>query len=369
MADGTDIISLVSPRPQSRWRPWLLLFGFWTVIALFSALSMYLNALSEDEKRSLRQSLAYSLPEFWLWFVLTPVVVFLGNRTARAGWGRFALVHVPASLVLGVMHGAATLTLLYLTAGRPASPTWTLPHLLKVELIYQAHLAVLIYWAVLGVTRGADSHRRLRDERLRSTQLEQQLTQTQLQALRAQLQPHFLFNTLNAISALALSDPPLARVMISRLGDFLRLTLEDDQQQHVPLRRELEFLDCYLGIQRVRFGDRLVTDFAIDPDTLDACVPHLILQPLVENALQHGLLRLAEGGTLRVAARRDADNLHLTVEDNGQGLAPGAIREGVGLGNTRARLEALGGSALGLRKRADGGTCVEVSLPYRAASA
>jgi LytS/YehU family sensor histidine kinase len=250
-------------------------------------------------------------------------------------------------------------------------PVHTFGQYVRMEFAYSYHLAVITYWIVLAVLRGMDSRRRLRDERLRNAQLETQLAQSQLQALRMQLQPHFLFNTLNAISALALADPLQARQMIARLSDFLRLTLEERHAPQVPLSRELEFLRCYLDIQRVRFQDRLGTRLEVDDDTLRAAVPNLILQPLVENALRHGLLAKAEPGHLHVVGRRDGDQLVLRVDDDGLGLPPDGASEGIGLANTRARLAMLfGGNArLDLQRRDGGGTRVELRLPFREVAA
>jgi LytS/YehU family sensor histidine kinase len=242
----------------------------------------------------------------------------------------------------------------------------TLGAYIRMEFAYSFHLAVLTYWVILVVLRGMESRRHLRDERLRRTQLETQLAQAQLQALRMQLQPHFLFNTLNAISALALADPLQARLMIARLSDFLRLTLEERHAPQVPLSRELEFLACYLGIQQVRFQDRLSTELDVADDTLTAAVPNLILQPLVENALRHGLQDKPGAGMLRVSTRRDGDQLHLRVDDDGLGLQPAGTAEGIGLGNTRSRLHMLFGDAAQLVLSAipGGGTRAEVRLPY-----
>jgi LytS/YehU family sensor histidine kinase len=245
-------------------------------------------------------------------------------------------------------------------------PVHTFGQYVRMEFAYSYHLAVITYWIVLAVLRGMDSRRRLRDERLRNAQLEAQLAQAQLQALRMQLQPHFLFNTLNAISALALADPLQARLMIARLSDFLRLTLEERHAPQVPLARELEFLACYLGIQQVRFQDRLSTELDVADDTLAAVVPNLILQPLVENALRHGLQDKPGAGTLRVSTRRDGDQLQLCVDDDGLGLPSADTAEGIGLGNTRSRLHMLFGEAAQLELSAipGGGTRAEVRLPY-----
>ncbi len=247
----------------------------------------------------------------------------------------------------------------------PKGNIYTFTDLLHDEAIYKFHLALLTYWLMLVVLRGLASRNSLKDERLRNAQLETKLAQSQLQVLRMQLQPHFLFNTLNAISALVLADPPQAKLMIARLSDFLRLTLEERHAQQVPLSREMQFLESYLGIQKVRFQDRLVTHLDMG-DTENAMVPSLILQPLVENALRHGLLARTDGGELHIVARRIDGELHLRVEDDGLGLPDTGPVEGVGLSNTRARLRAMFGdaAAMDLSRRLGGGTRVELRLPY-----
>ena len=231
-------------------------------------------------------------------------------------------------------------------------------------------LAVLTYWVVLVVLRGMDSTRRLREERLRRAELETQLAQSQLQALRTQIQPHFLFNTLNAISALALAEPMQARKMIARLSNLLRLTLEEQHVQLLPLSRELEFVRHYLEIQRARFRDRLETHFDVADEALRAEVPCMILQPLVENALHHGLLAKISRGSLRILAHREGAHLRLSVEDDGLGLPSGGVVEGMGLGNTRARLEKLfsGAASLQIQARGGGGTRVDLRVPFQAAT-
>jgi LytS/YehU family sensor histidine kinase len=313
----------------------------------------------------------WNLTNFWLWMLLVPAIGRLGRLTAGRGWGRFCLVHIPSSLALALGQTLARISVFWELCGSRQPAVHTLGQYLRGELVDNLHLAVLTYWVVLVVMRGMESTRRLREERLRRAELEAQLAQSQLQALRTQIQPHFLFNTLNAISALALADPMQARKMISRLSDLLRLTLEEHHVQVLPLARELQFVRHYLEIQRARFRDRLDTHFDVADETLSAEVPSMILQPLVENALHHGLLAKVSRGSLRIQARRDGRHLHLAVEDDGLGLPAGGVVEGVGLGNTRARLEKLFGAAASLRMQAleGGGTRVELRVPFHAAAA
>lgn len=358
---------MLEPAQRQRLKTLVLVFGFWTLLALSYALSAGLSDISEGNAPMWSRQVIWNLSNFWLWMLLVPVVAWLGRVTANHGWGRFFLVQIPASLMVALGQELLRITVFWTLCGPWQPSVHTLGQYLHNEFVYTFHLALLTYWIMLVVLRGLESQRRLRGERLRNAQLQTQLVQSQLQALRMQLQPHFLFNTLNAISALALSDPAQARLMIARLGDFLRLTLEERHSPQIPLSRELEFLHCYLGIQQVRFQDRLATHIHMDDDTLRAAVPNMILQPLVENALRHGLLSKSDHGTLHVSSRREGDKLQLCVEDDGLGLPPGGPREGVGLGNTRERLEVLFGNAarLNLHRRDGGGTRVVLVFPFR----
>ncbi|MFC5581421.1 sensor histidine kinase [Rhodanobacter terrae] len=359
-----------SPVPEDitsrQTRTWALAFGFWTLLALSYALSGGLASISEGYPPGWLRALAWNLSNFWLWMLLVPLVSWLGRQGTGRGWGRFCLVHVPAAPAVALLQMLAHLVVFWSLCGPGRMPVHTLGQYLRMEFAYSFHLAVLTYWIILVVLRGLESRRHLRGERLRRTQLETQLAQSQLQALRMQLQPHFLFNTLNAISALALADPLQARLMIARLSDFLRLTLEERHAPQVPLSRELDFLGCYLDIQQVRFQDRLSTELDVADDTLAAAVPNLILQPLVENALRHGLQDKPGAGILRVSTRRDGEQLQLRVDDDGLGLPPQGAPEGIGLGNTRSRLHMLFGdlARLELAPLAGGGTRAEVRLPF-----
>src|SRR5262249_867201 len=207
------------------------------------------------------------------------------------------------------------------------------------------------YGTILLFSQLVDYYRRHQDEALKISRLKTELAearlrvaQAQLDALKMQLQPHFLFNTLNSISALLEEDPESADQMLARLGDFLRMTLQNSGAQELSLHEELEFLRCYLDIERVRFQDRLHVVFSIDPETLTARVPNLVLQPLVENAIKHGISKRAGAGVVEIAAQREGSTLLLKVSDDGPGEFQPATGSGVGLANTRARLEQLYGS-------------------------
>jgi|GEM_PF-464545 two-component sensor histidine kinase len=229
---------------------------------------------------------------------------------------------------------------------------------------------VPIYWVIVCLAHALAYHRRSEERQRRAAELEASLAQARLQALQAQLQPHFLFNTLNAVATLVHKDPRAADEMITNLSELLRLALDGSAQQEVTLRRELELLDRYLDIQQVRFGDRLKVERELDAAALDARVPTLILQPLVENAIKHGIEPRADRGVIGIAARREGSVLQVVVRDSGGGLASSKQprdREGIGLANTRARLEGLYGNAsrMTLRNGADGGFSVEMEMPFR----
>jgi LytS/YehU family sensor histidine kinase len=225
--------------------------------------------------------------------------------------------------------------------------------------------AFCLYWLMLLGSHTIHFQSRLRAQQLRTSRLEAQLAQAQLSALKMQLHPHFLFNTLHSISALLHSDAEAADRMVARLGDFLRLTLENSDSHEVTLEQELEFLRCYLDIEMTRFQDRLRVDFAIGPGTLDALTPNLILQPLVENAIRHGIAHRIEPGCIEICSERSGDKLRLQVRDDGPGFASNTA--GIGLTNTRARLERLYGSGyvLQLSNGAQNGATVTLEIPFR----
>jgi sensor histidine kinase YesM len=235
-------------------------------------------------------------------------------------------------------------------------------------LLKNALLNLLIYWIIVCVSLAFDYYRKFRDRELRAADLERRLAEARLMALQMQLNPHFLFNTLHTISALMHKDVEAADSMVARLSDLLRLALENTDANEVPLEQELDFLRRYLEIEQTRFGDRLAVNLDIAPETLTVPVPNLLLQPLVENAIRHGIEPHRRPGTITLRATRDGDWLRLQVSDNGGGVPAGlAIQEGVGLANTRSRLQHLYGAAhrFDCARSAEGGFEVRVAVPFR----
>ena len=230
-----------------------------------------------------------------------------------------------------------------------------------------------LYWAVLSVSYAVEHYRKYRERELAAAELETRLAQAQLEALQAQLHPHFLFNALHTIGTLVRTgDAQRAVRVVAGLGDLLRRVLDEGGAQEVPLKQELEFIRSYLEIEQVRFRDRLRVTIHAAPDTLDAAVPPLVLQPLVENAIRHGITSRVEGGTVLVGSRLFDGRLLLTVRDDGLGIPGGAgPRPGVGLANTRARLERLYGLdfELAVENAPEGGVEARIALPFRLAHA
>ena len=240
-----------------------------------------------------------------------------------------------------------------------------------VLLVTGFHENIITYWGILGIQWGFRYYRGFREREMHASELKAQLVKAQLSALKMQLQPHFLFNTLNAIMVLVRQQRGRqAEEMLARLSDLLRCVLEDVEAQQIPLRRELEYLRLYLSIEQVRFQDRLGIEITADDTALDAAVPHMGLQPIVENAVRHGIGRVAAAGIIRISALRTGQTLIIRVADDGPGLGAADLAEGrgIGLANTRARLHQLYGDAASLKvENGERGVVATMTMPYRAA--
>ena len=351
----------------------------WTLFGLFFASQSYLGQVYWGREASWAQALIAWMPCAFAWAVLTPAMLRAARRfpVRREGWPRTLAVHLCAASVCSTLALVIYFTVRQLLALIvPAAASHIPPF--KTLLVAEFHASVVTYCAVVGVGFTIDYYRRYRERDLRAAQLESQLAQAQLDALRKQLQPHFLFNTLNTVSILIDEDTRAAREMLVRLSDLLRATLDRARAHEVTLRQELEFIEGYLEIERTRFQDRLTVTVEADPRTLDARVPDLILQPIVENAIRHGVAPRAEAGRIEIRAERQNGSLRLQVQDDGRGLpnettgakgTEGAQGRGVGIANTRARLAQLYGAEhqFEMRGAPGGGLCVEITIPFRAA--
>jgi two-component system LytT family sensor kinase len=336
----------------------LVVWLAWTALAVFFGVTTSLTYISQGNAPVWGLALAVAFTQWWLWALLTPLVVWLTRRLPLTR-GRLRLA-VPAHLGCG-------LTIALVKSLAENGLRQSLLDVRPLLLVNNVALQMLIYWAIVAFTMVLD---RFGQSRARAAETEARLSQAQVQLLRAQLQPHFLFNALNAVSELIHEDPEKAEQTIGLLSDLLRATLEAGDRLEVPLVEELALVDRYLAIQRIRFGDRLRVETALEPGCGTLLVPHLCLQPLVENAIRHGLSRRARGGLIRVSAATAAGRVALAVEDDGDGLSPTAV-EGIGLVNTRARLSSIygGAASVTMSPRAGGGTIATIALPMRGSAA
>ena len=357
-----------------------VIFGVATLLGLFSTFQAYQAVTflsSEPRKSSIWLLAGMNLGYWYIWALLTPTVFWLARRFpfGRGVWLRSLPVHLVSVVVITLAHIVAyegfRFWLMTAFWPGPMKQQYSWWGLVTDTYFRNFDWEMMTYWAISGAFYSVTYHQESQDRALKGSRLETQLAEAQLQALQRQLHPHFLFNTLNAISALMHRDVEAADQMLSKLSDLLRIALDQRGAQEVALKDELEFLQKYLEIEQARFGDRLSVEFAIDPDTLDAQVPNLILQPLVENSIRHAVAVRIEPGHIAVTARQNDDRLELSVRDNGPGLPKGrpvAPASGVGLANTRSRLERLYGASqhLTFAEPPGGGLLVTVSMPFKA---
>ncbi len=357
------------------WLKWATVFGFWTLFSFLNANQVYFEMLHRPGMRhSWWRIVFWQLVVWYTWGCLTPIILGLGRRVAGAGthWFRVLVVHLPMSLVLPAVHVAAATALRMLI--QPFD-VWsdTRPFLDQYsgELRSLFLFDFFVYWAVLGVGYAFDYRERYRERESAASELKAQLAQARLEALKVQLHPHFLFNTLHAISGLVRGGEMQPAVnMIAGLSELLRRALDSADEQEAPLREEVKFVELYLNIQSVRFPDRLTVRMDVAPDALDALVPNMILQPLVENAVRHGISPSESPGLIVVSAYRAGRMLHVEVSDDGPGLQSGwrmEESEGIGLANTLERLKRLYASEHRFELRSGEGRGVTASLviPFR----
>lgn len=359
--------------PHERpWVKWALIPGAWLVYALVMTTQTYFAYMREG----------YSVP-FWggavlpsfiysvFWILLTPLVLFLARRFPLdpAHRKRNIVVHIFLSLGIAVFQRVgyeATVMALNATDKWPFS--W--------ERLFQLTIGffdygLLVYWVILLMHQALEYTRLIKEEEVRASTLKTQLVEAQLQTLKTQLQPHFLFNTLHSISELIHEDVEAADTMIARLGDFLRFTLQNSGKQMVTLQKDLESMRSYFDIERSRFQEALTMQMEIEPQTLDALVPSFLWQPIVENSIRHGIATSTRRGRIIIRAKRRDTTLRLEVEDNGTGLADSGTspryKEGLGLANTRRILQHIYGPAhrLELANAPGGGVVVTMEIPFR----
>ena len=357
-----------------KYRRAVLLFVGWTLVSVIFAGISYAAAIVENNKEfGFGSALRLNLVQFYLWAILAPFVFRFTRRfpiEVRPLNVSNLLLYFPALISFAAIHQVLHLAVLW-----SISPRWRQKYPALIDC-YRAYFAfgfyidLIIALLIVIAVHALLYYQNFRASELAQSSLKAQLAQAQLRALKMQIHPHFLFNTLHSISSLVLEEPAKANSMIARLGDFLRLTLENSDQQLVTLKEETEFLRCYLDIEQVRFGDRLTVKFELEPQTLSAQVPHLILQPVMENAIQHAIAPRATQGHINIEAKRLNSLLRVAISDNGPGISSNANLLGkkcVGLSNVRARLQQIYGPdfRFELINAGDGGLSVVMEIPFQ----
>jgi two-component system, LytTR family, sensor kinase len=350
------------------------ILGGWTAFGLLTASQRYLLFWMQGRPIPAGEALIGALTEAWIWALATIIIFWLARRypPVRGRLVHHAAAHAVAAIALSVARGALMVGI------ARWSPLFS-ERTFRDQFLMHFNQYFLFYWLLLGIAWAVYYYARFRERELEAERLAAGLIEARLQALKMQLHPHFLFNTLNAISALVPPEAQPARRMVARLGDLLRIALDHEATQEVTLAEELEFLEPYAEIERTRLGDRLALEVAVEPEALTARVPHLVLQPLVENAIRHGIAPRAAPGRVRIEGRVEAKSLVLTVTNTGHtaraagyaadgGEASHPDGGGLGLPNIRSRLEQLYGADHRFRSGpAGGGEWVsEIRIPFRA---
>ncbi len=361
-------------RPRGKAYPYII----WPLIGLVFAGQFYLFTRQSGYAVGWRRVFVWEVTRWSLWAILAPLMISFIRRRPILSWRktRPILIHALVSVLFSLVHLVLFAVSLWLEAKiiDAIATNQSLMALLRSSIseafkLFQTaftldfHIGILVYWSILVVCQALDSSRR-------AAQLETQLANAQLEALKMQLHPHFLFNTLNSITALLHQDVEAADEMIGELGSFLRMTLKNPGGTEVRLQEELNFLKSYLQIEKVRFQDKLAVNFIIDPETVDAKVPNLILQPIIENAIRHAVAPKKDAGQIDIHARRENGRLHIQIMDNGPGISGSnsdQFKEGIGLQNIRARLQKLYGAdhVFRLSNRTGGGLNVELEIAFR----
>lgn len=350
---------------KNRWARWIAAILLWSTLG-------FLFALPGLSSSGWKHVLLDSLAQWWSWGLVALLILWIDARLPfkENQLGMRILAHLFASVPVTFLYFYVVLAM-HALLGRGA---WAnLAHPRSLLNPFALLWSWLVYWVIFGVHQTFRYYEHYRASELRLERMKRSFSQARLNALRMQLDPHFLFNALNTISSQVERDPRLARTMIEHLGDLLRLSLDSRDKQEIPFAEELAFLEHYLAIQKIRF-ENLRIDIQVTPEVKYALVPCLIVQPLVENAIRHGISRRASGGTVTVTAGRGANQIEIRVLDDGVGLPPGwnlKTSAGMGLSVTRERivnLHAEGTSKFSVRPRTGGGTEVEISLPLRFAA-
>jgi two-component system, LytTR family, sensor kinase len=340
-----------------------IVFASWSLLAIFLAVNRALYRITVGRPTEFVHFLSMVLLDYWIWVALTLLIFYFSQRFqfTRTTWVRSTIVHCGCCVLITFLHevGSHVLRLpLQIPEGFQGSP-------FKLRIVASLYEDLWMYWSIVVVWSLFEYYQRYRERDIRATRLSEQLARAELQGLRSQLHPHFLFNTLNSIAALLHRDVDAADDMIADLGYLLRVYLAGETEQEISLDRELQLLNTYIRIQQRRFQDRLSWSTDLEEGLLHAAVPPLLLQPLVENAILHGIAPRSSPGWARVTVRKEESNLLIEVADNGVGLGAN-YTEGLGLSNTRSRLKQLYGDKHSFVLRGDNaGVIITITLPLR----
>ncbi|MBX7173010.1 MAG: histidine kinase [Pyrinomonadaceae bacterium] len=356
-------------------KKFIIIFLAWTLFGVFFAAQGYANSVFFGKPVPFSLQLSLWLICGYGWMILTPAVHFFSKKFSikSSQIGRNLLTHLILAVFTALVHLLLFVSFTSLFAGETGNP-FSFKEAFARLLFTNFHFDFLVYWALIGIFHLREINRRFVEREretarlaLETSQLETRLAEARLEALKMQIQPHFLFNTLNSISVLMRDDVITANKMLIRLSELLRTALKSESSQTISLQEELEFLRGYLEIEQMRFQDRLTVDFAIENETLSAKIPNLLLQPLVENAIRHGISKRAERGKILIESKRNNGFIELCISDNGAGLgSSGNSNNGIGLKNTKERLEKLYGEKqkFEMISGEKEGLQVKIKIPY-----
>ena len=349
-----------------RFLQWALIFAAWTLIVVTFSVQAYVFAVARGRPDNFWHEFLIAASDWYVWAALTPLVLFFCRRfrIASQNWPRAVLLHLSAGIVISFLQLAIQVRLNYIVNPGYKMGYW---RVLYFFATFKGHINLLTYWVIVALNHGFYYYEQSRARELAWSRMETDLANAQLQVLNMQLHPHFLFNTLHSISTLISEDPQAARQMVIKLSDLLRASLNKIDQPAVPLQQELELLECYISIEQTRFKDRLIIEKEIAPSALVCEVPTMILQPLVENAVRHGIGKHRQADRISIIAQRSNGRLLLEVKNcigSVENVGPAPVR-GIGLSNTRARLEQLYSNqhSFEIANREGGGVAVKLTLP------
>jgi hypothetical protein len=345
---------------------WALIFAAWTLIVVTFSVQAYVFAVARGRPDNFWHEFLVASSDWYIWAALLPLVLFFCRRfrITSDNWISTVPMHLIAGIAISFLQLAIQVRLNYILNPGYKMTYW---RVLYFFATFKGHINLLTYWVIVALNHGLYYYEQSRARELAWSRMEADLANAQLQVLNMQLHPHFLFNTLNSISTLISEDPQSARQMVLKLSELLRASLNKIDQPAVSLQQELELLGCYISIEQTRFKDRLTVEQEIDSTALACEVPTMILQPLLENAVRHGIAKHKQADRISIVAQRANGRLLLevrtrigSVENNGSPPA-----RGIGLSNTRARLEQLynGQHSFEIANREDGGVVVKLSLP------